>query len=100
MPKIILQTWEGGTRVPAFVHAPGRLSPTTIDSMVHISDWTPTLMSAVGGSIEPGLDGINMWTTLQGGPALRDQVPININPLCQGYVLAQLYLFEKPDLLP
>ena len=86
-PALPAQVWEGGVRVPAFVHAPGRLSPRASAALVHVSDWTPTLVGLAGGAVEPGLDGLDVWQALQqGGPGPRDAVPANINPLCDGCV--------------
>lgn len=76
--------WEGGIRVPSFVHAPGRLLPADVSDMVHVTDWTPTLIALAGGTVEPGLDGLNVWSSLQGHGGVRQQVPANINPLCDG----------------
>jgi arylsulfatase A-like enzyme len=78
------QVWEGGTRVPAFVHAPGRLpAGTRTGALVHAADWGPTLVEGVaGGTVEPGLDGVNVWATLAGGAPARHELPVNINPLC------------------
>lgn len=64
------------------MHAPGRLLPATVNAMVHVADWTPTLVAAAGGNVEPGIDGLDVWSVLKGGPAVRNQVVANINPLC------------------
>lgn len=86
-PALPVQVWEGGVRVPAFVHAPGRLAPRASAALVHVSDWTPTLVGLAGGAVEPGLDGLDVWQALQqGGAGPRDTVPANINPLCHGCV--------------
>jgi arylsulfatase A-like enzyme len=76
------QTYEGGTRVPAFVHAPGRLQPRTVDALVHVTDWVPTLVAAAGGAVGSGLDGLDVWPTLAGGAPVRSEVLVNVNPLC------------------
>ena len=82
-------TWEGGARVPALVHAPGRLAAGgTVDALVHVTDWVPTLTALAGGSVSgEGLDGVDAWPVLSGaapGPASRSEVVYNINPLCSG----------------
>lgn len=81
-------TWEGGTRVPAIVHAPGRLAPgRRLDFLAHVTDWTPTLTTLAGGAIAPaeGLDGHDLWPALAGqAPGPRSEVVVNINPLCDG----------------
>jgi arylsulfatase A-like enzyme len=79
-------TWEGGTRVPALVHAPGRLAPgRRVDFMAHVTDWTPTLVALAGGAIAPaeGLDGHDLWPALAGqAPGPRNELVVNLNPLC------------------
>ena len=79
-------TAEGGARVPAFVHAPGRLpAGATCDALVHVTDWFPTIVALAGGAVPAGLDGVDQWATLRGdagaAPA-RTEVLYNINPLC------------------
>ncbi|XP_062522065.1 uncharacterized protein LOC134196859 [Corticium candelabrum] len=47
--------YEGGVRVPTFVYGPKRLLPHrkyTTNSLIHISDWLPTLYSIAGGSAQ------------------------------------------------
>jgi len=79
------QTWEGGTRVPAAVFAPGRLpAGATAHALVHASDWLPTLVGLHGGAPRPGLDGVDQWATLAGAAAVRTEVLVNANHLCDG----------------
>jgi arylsulfatase A-like enzyme len=82
------ETFEGGTRVPALVHAPGRLAPgRRLDIMAHVTDWSPTLVALAGGTISPAesLDGHDLWPALTGAaPGPRSEVIVNINPLCGG----------------
>ena len=41
------EIWEGGTRSPAFIHSPLLWrTGETIDNLIHISDWFPTLLHA------------------------------------------------------
>ena len=80
-------TWEGGTRVPAFVVATGRIpAGSVVDEMVHVTDWAPTLMALVGSPIAPDaqLDGADVWSTLATGAPVRKELVVNINPLCSG----------------
>ena len=81
-------TWEGGTRVPAFVSAPGRIPAGSVvdNAMVHVTDWVPTLVALAGGTIAPNadLDGTDVWATLTTGKSVRQEVVVNINPLCNG----------------
>ena len=57
------ETWEGGVRVPAFVHAPGRL-PSGEDrtNYVHVTDWVPTLLALAGAPPPP------VWMDWMCGP--------------------------------
>ena len=84
--------WEGGVRVPAFVHSP--LLPeaalgTEFSGLFHITDWIPTL---VGGLLNRtdllealptgGLDGVDQWAALKGERANahpRQEVLLNID---------------------
>merc|ERR1712088_1292460 len=63
----------GGTRAVTFVHAPHLTEKTgyVSNSLVHITDWMPTLLSAAGysgsASSDLSLDGVNQWETLTRG---------------------------------
>ena len=63
--------YEGGTKVPGFVHSP--LLPTSEDfsGMNHITDWFPTFMRLGGESKESvdgkEFDGVDQLETLFGG---------------------------------
>ncbi|MEO5634647.1 sulfatase-like hydrolase/transferase [Gaiella sp.] len=49
--------FEGGIRVPAIVRWPGRVEPGRIEeSMVHFTDWLPTLAAAAGIDVPKALD--------------------------------------------
>lgn len=65
--------FEGGVRVPAFVHSP--LLPTvargaSLNSLVHVSDWLPTLAFGLQGSSDSAVarsgsfDGVDQWATI------------------------------------
>ena len=80
--------WEGGTRVPGFVHSP--LLPATVrgtvsNALFHVTDWLPTIVAAAGGSTARNLplDGIDIWSTLCSGgrESLRKEMLYGINPL-------------------
>ena len=59
--------YEGGIRVPAFVHWPGHLpGGATLAHPVHMVDWMPTLLRLTGFTTEGDLpfDGMNVWPLL------------------------------------
>jgi arylsulfatase A-like enzyme len=55
--------YEGGIRVPAIVHWPGRLKPTVCNSVLCATDIFPTIAGLIGTPLEPELklDGIDRW---------------------------------------
>ena len=60
--------FEGGIRVPAFVHgdALAAKAGTISEELVHITDWFPTLIAMAGGkNTERGIDGHNVWNTIR-----------------------------------
>jgi len=77
-------TYEGGIRVPAIVRWPAGLSsgrgpsfgrylqsrPQTLDSMIHFSDWFPTLARFAGASLpdDRSIDGRDISAILRGEP--------------------------------
>lgn len=60
--------YEGGIRVPALANWPGKLSPRTINSPVHVVDWMPTLMRLARCKPQQDLkwDGQAIWPLLTG----------------------------------
>lgn len=56
--------WEGGIRVPGFVHWPARLDPREEDTPVHIVDWLPTLAGVAGAEPPDTLDGRDLSSLL------------------------------------
>jgi len=91
--------WEGGTRVPAFLHSP-LLSPgTSFSGLMHIVDWVPTLLSATGKTSQlfnqtsNNLDGVSLWNSLlegQGAASPRTEVVYNIDNVDDGEPIAAL----------
>eukprot|EP00658_Telonema_sp_P-2_P006088 TRINITY_DN12316_c0_g1_i2.p1 TRINITY_DN12316_c0_g1~~TRINITY_DN12316_c0_g1_i2.p1 ORF type:complete len:562 (-),score=99.42 TRINITY_DN12316_c0_g1_i2:379-2064(-) len=83
--------WEGGTRVPGFVHSP--LLPVSVKGTVsqelyHVTDWLPTLVGLAGGTTHRNLalDGHDIWNSLiereQRSP--RTEMLYNVNPIDGG----------------
>ena len=59
--------WEGGTRVPAIAHQPGRIpAGRTLSDACSLLDLLPTLTEAAGSPTAPG-DGRSLWGWLTGG---------------------------------
>ncbi|NJB85425.1 arylsulfatase A-like enzyme [Lewinella marina] len=62
--------WEGGTRVPLFWYAPGRIAPGSVShQMVSNYDFLNTLAEIVGQPTRPEKDGRSYAATLFGGSA-------------------------------
>jgi len=62
------QVYEGGIRVPAIAHWPGKLSPGKVSNPTHVVDWMPTICALARCKFEKDLrwDGINLWPLLNG----------------------------------
>ena len=52
-----LDVWEGGIRVPGFIHWPARLEPREEDAPLHIIDWLPTIAAIADAELPVALDG-------------------------------------------
>ncbi len=63
------QLYEGGIRVPALIHWPGRLKPGKSTLPLLVCDLLPTLASAsgAGAKVDASIEGIDMWNALAGG---------------------------------
>jgi arylsulfatase A-like enzyme len=62
------EVYEGGIRVPAFIHWPKELKPAKVTVPVHVVDWMPTLCALLDIP-EPDSakwDGVNIWPLLKG----------------------------------
>jgi arylsulfatase A-like enzyme len=71
--------YEGGIRVPAVVHWPGRLTPRTVPDPIAVFDLFPTL-AALAGVTPPasaGLEGVDVWPVIEHGEQLPER-PIYI----------------------
>jgi arylsulfatase A-like enzyme len=72
--------YEGGIRVCAFAHWPGKLAPQKFRTPMHVVDWFPTIASLVGYESKEDLkwDGINQWPALTGAVKSREDRTIYI----------------------
>lgn len=71
--------YEGGARVPFFVHWPGVTHPGTINSsVVQTTDFFPTLVDIAGGnpSDYENLDGTSLLEVIKGNKTLERNAPI------------------------
>ncbi|XP_048582679.1 arylsulfatase B [Nematostella vectensis] len=73
--------FEGGVRVPAFVHGEMlQRKGGTVNDLFHVTDWYPTLVKLAGGEVEPDIDGVDQWPTLsEGKPSKREEILHNID---------------------
>eukprot|EP01064_Diplonema_japonicum_P017370 TRINITY_DN2545_c0_g1_i7.p1 TRINITY_DN2545_c0_g1~~TRINITY_DN2545_c0_g1_i7.p1 ORF type:complete len:503 (+),score=120.75 TRINITY_DN2545_c0_g1_i7:27-1511(+) len=75
--------WEGGTRVAGCIAGPG-LKVGEWDGFMHVSDWMPTLLEAVGATPPTGLvsgDGQSVWQGLSTlGNSSRDWILYEAHP--------------------
>ena len=80
--------YEGGTRVAALANWPGHIKAgSTVDQMVHVVDWYPTLVGLAGGQTSKAkpLDGLDVWSTVSAGaPSPRKEVIYNVEPFRAG----------------
>ena len=72
--------WEGGVRVPGFIHSPLMTTSkgTVSKELFHQTDWYPTIMSLAGGDLHDALDGHDQTDFLfHGGESARDEVALH-----------------------
>ena len=71
------EVYEGGIRVPAFIHWPKELKPAKVTVPVHVIDWMPTLcaMLDIPEPDSARWDGVNIWPLLKGeeAAAMKDR---------------------------
>jgi len=83
--------WEGGTRTPAFIHQPGVLAPREEQGLMHVTDWLPTLLEAVGLNAPVGIDGISHWKSFRDGDEMtRTEMLYNFKNISNGEPIAAL----------
>ncbi|KAK1903888.1 Arylsulfatase J [Dissostichus eleginoides] len=77
--------WEGGIRAVGFVHSPLLVNKgTKCRSLVHITDWFPTLVTLGEGTLDEDLylDGYDVWEAIsEGHPSPRHDILHNIDPI-------------------
>jgi arylsulfatase A-like enzyme len=69
--------YEGGIRVPAFIHWRGHVTPGVTDQLATVLDVLPTLAAAAGVPLRArqALDGSDLWPQLSsGGTAAREEL--------------------------
>jgi len=80
--------YEGGTRVVSLANWPGHIKAgSTVDQIIHVVDWYPTLAGLAGGKTGKAkpLDGLNVWPTISAGkPSPRTEVVYNVEPFRAG----------------
>jgi len=87
------QVFEGGVKVPAFVHAPFLAPNQDRYGLMHIVDWMPTLAALVGQTDAlngPTLDGHDMRDFLLGKTGSpRESIILRIDQSCKFRVFSQ-----------
>jgi arylsulfatase I/J len=76
-------TFEGGVRVDALLHWPGRIGPGVATGPFHVVDMMPTLAGLAGASLAGAkpLDGQDLWPALSGRRGTpRTGLVLNIDP--------------------
>ncbi|GAA0879862.1 sulfatase [Algoriphagus jejuensis] len=58
--------WEGGLRVPYFVHLPGQTKTRKVTTPASGIDIYPTLLTLAGGKPNAAIEGINLLPAMQG----------------------------------
>src|SRR5262245_4974274 len=73
--------YEGGVRVVALAHWPGRLQKNIVTSMVHVTDMYTTLLKLAGARLDQPKkpDGLDVWAAMTGSAANpRQEMLINV----------------------
>lgn len=103
------------TRVPAFIHAPGRLAAKRVAALVESIDLLPTVLTLAGVPVPAGVQGQNLLPLIEGRvEKVRDFVfcqggqepallALTVAPgakerPCRAYQLKQEALWRQPDI--
>jgi arylsulfatase A-like enzyme len=64
--------YEGGIRVPAAISWPGTIKPAVSENLVVLMDLFPTLCEIGGATVPEKMDGVSIWSLLQGRQQVTD----------------------------
>ena len=89
--------YEGGARVPGFVHSPLLEKPRRRhQGLFHMVDFLPTLVNLAGGVVPSSLDGVDQWPSLSlAQPSPRTVVVYNIDDVFVPTLLAGPVIYQK-----
>ena len=89
--------YEGGARVPGFVHSPLLEKPKRKhQGLFHMVDFLPTLVNLAGGVVPSSLDGVDQWPSLSlAQPSPRTVVVYNIDDVFVPTLLAGPVIYQK-----
>ncbi|KAI5646462.1 sulfatase domain-containing protein [Phthorimaea operculella] len=60
-----LTAYEGGIRVPGLIWSPQIASSSHLwKGYMHVVDWLPTLLSAIGADTPTDIDGLDLWNNI------------------------------------
>ena len=77
-------------KVSSFLQ-PGVLAPRQEEGLMHVTDWLPTLLEAVGLQPPIGIDGISHWKAFRdGGELTRTEMLYNFKNISDGSPIAAL----------
>lgn len=76
--------YEGGVRVCAFAHWPGKIpAGSVVEQPLHVVDWFPTLLKLAGSEkgAKSGLDGHDIWPVITAGAkSPHEDILLNATP--------------------
>lgn len=67
--------YEGSARIPFFIKGPGIPQHATIEDVVEIRDWMPTLLECAGIDIPQGIDGRSVLGLIRGPQGEQVHLP-------------------------